>query len=364
MEPLLSFLAAFITAIVIVGYSIPIIIKVSVVKRLFDAPDGDRKIHKNLTPNLGGIAIFAGTIIAYLLWGVQFEMAREVRYFLSGIMLIFFIGIKDDLISVPPLKKLSIQILAGILLILGDIRIHSLYQIFGVGQLPYWVSVALTLFVIIVIINAFNLIDGIDGLAAGLAFVMSGFYGSWFYMTGHNALAVLAASLAGACLAFLRFNFSKRRSLKTFMGDTGSMTIGLIISLLSLEFIYFGNIVTDFQIKNAPVIAIGVLIVPLFDTISVFAIRISQRRSPLSADKNHLHHRLLALGLNHITTAILMYLLTVVFIVYSLLLRNLNPTSHFLILFFTGLIVLHFFPKVLGLFLKKTIANPTLTTPK
>jgi len=282
-------------AFLITYFAIPPIIKVARDKKLFDEPD-ERKVHKSVIPTLGGLGIFAGFIIATLM-GVPAYMATGLQYFLAAGMVIFFLGIKDDILILSPTKKFIGQLIAaGIIIKFGGIRIDNLYGFLGITEIPLIASYILTTFTIIVITNSFNLIDGVDGLAGSLGLLTSTVFGLYFYFTGELMYAVLALSLAGALVAFLIYNFSPAR---IFMGDTGSLLIGLLNSIFAIRFM---TVAADpdsaLPLLSAPAIAFAILIVPLFDTLRVFALRIFNRRSPFSPDRNHIHHFLLDLGLS------------------------------------------------------------------
>ncbi|HWY38414.1 MAG TPA: MraY family glycosyltransferase, partial [Bacteroidia bacterium] len=212
----------FVTSFLVVLYSTPPLIKVAILKRLFDEP-GERKIHKRVIPTIGGIIIFAATLFSYSLWfeldftkirnmfelGQVYQYIREFKLVVATLLMLFFIGIKDDIIGTAPIKKLIAQVLAALILVLvGNIRITGLHGIFEVYEIPYWASVFLSLFTFIVVINAFNLIDGVDGLAAGVGFITTMSFGIWFIVAGDIILASLAFALGGSLLGFLVFNFS------------------------------------------------------------------------------------------------------------------------------------------------------------
>ncbi|MCW5932478.1 MAG: undecaprenyl/decaprenyl-phosphate alpha-N-acetylglucosaminyl 1-phosphate transferase, partial [Bacteroidetes bacterium] len=169
-----------ITAFIITFLAIPSIIKVAVIKNLFDEPGG-RKAHKSSIPTLGGLAIFAGVVFAFTFWSAGFNL-QDTQYIIAAMTIIFFIGIKDDIVELPAIKKLYGQLIAAIIIVLfANIRITGLYGIFGIDQVPYWFSILFSIFTIILIINAFNLIDGVDGLAAGIGAIAAFTYGIYFY---------------------------------------------------------------------------------------------------------------------------------------------------------------------------------------
>lgn len=331
----------FVTAFLVVLYSTPPLIKVAILKRLFDEP-GERKIHTRVIPTIGGIIIFAATLFSYSLW---FELdftkfhnvielnnsntglyIREFKLIVATLLMLFFVGIKDDIIGTAPIKKLIAQVLAALILVLvGNIRITGLHGIFEVYEIPYWASVFLSLFTFIVVINAFNLIDGVDGLAAGVGFIVAMVFGTWFILAGDIILASLAFALGGSLLGFLVFNFSPA---KIFMGDSGSLTIGLIACILAIKLIeYPTDKLQGLQLYlSKPVFVIATLVYPLADTLRVFTLRAATGVSPFSADRNHLHHRLIDCGLNHRGTVIIIYFFNLVMISLSVACYRLNPS--------------------------------------
>lgn len=214
--------------------------------------------------------------------------------------MIFLLGILDDLLPISPGKKFAGQILVAIILSSkAGIAITSFYGLFGIHELSPVASFALTIITIVGIINAFNLIDGINGLAGSIGFLSCILFGTWFYLVGITSLAVVAFSLAGAIVGFLRFNFTPA---KIFMGDTGSLLVGTVCAILGISFIENNYKLPEenpFVFGAAPGIALAVLFLPIYDTFSVFLRRILRGRSPFSADKTHIHHQMLGLGHNH-----------------------------------------------------------------
>lgn len=319
---MLNITFACLTAFVITFLAIPSIIRVSVIKHLFDEPTA-RKSHSSGIPTLGGLAIFAGVVFSYTFWSAGVEN-YGAQYIISAIIVMFFIGIKDDIVELTPHKKLYGQILAAIIIVFfADIRITTLCGIMGIYQIPYWFSALFTVFTILTIINAFNLIDGIDGLAGGLGAIASFTFGLWFYNYGQIGLCILAFALFSSLLAFLVYNFSPAN---IFMGDTGSLIVGLIISVMAINFIQlsFESLPYAFPFRSSPAMAIAILIIPLADTLRIFLIRFFNGRSPFKADRNHIHHQLLDLGLNHREAALTLYLVNITFILTALILRNIS----------------------------------------
>lgn len=323
---MVSILLAFITALVVSVLSTPALIKVAYLKRLVDEPGEERKLHFRRIPTIGGIIIFAGTLFSFLMWypfeeisdmGQLGRALKDFKYIGATMILLFFIGIKDDIIGTAPVKKLvGHLIVAFILVIMGDIQITSMYGIFGIEELPEWGSIFLSILTYTAIVNAINLIDGVDGLAGGVGLIASVAMGIWFYMAGANEHAVLAFALSGSLIGFLVFNFSPA---KIFMGDSGSLTIGLILSILAIKLIEFPveRLPNDLLGVSKPVFAMATLVYPLTDTLRIFIYRLSRGSSPFAADRNHIHHRLLDLGLGHRKTVLLIYATSIFIILLS-----------------------------------------------
>ena len=291
--------------------AIPVIIKISRLKNLMADP-GERSSHVTKTPTLGGVAIFASTLISYFLWENPDE-GQLVHLSISAIVILFFLGVKDDILVLSPKKKMFVQVaVSGLVVILADLRIENLFGIFGINEIPYIISLALTVFVFIALINAINLIDGIDGLAGGIGMIAGGMFGLWFYLNGHYALACLAFSMAGSLVGFLRFNYSK--TSKIFMGDTGSLLVGFMLTMFAIKFIQL-NIEYRFNPNasfSAPILAIIVLIVPIFDTLRVFIVRLKDKKSPFVGDRNHLHHILIDSGMSHFQSSAILWTFTLI----------------------------------------------------
>jgi len=288
---------ACLSAFVITYASIPSIVRVSHMKSLVDEPN-DRKLHSKAVPTLGGLAIFAGITISSLMF-IDSSVFPQINYIIAAIIVLFFVGIKDDILVIAPTTKLAGQIVAGAaIIIFTDIRLTHLHGFFGIEEIPEYVSFVLTLFVMVVIINSVNLVDGIDGLASGVGIVVASFYGIWFFLTKHYPEATLSFTVIGAMLAFWRFNLFSVRE-KIFMGDTGALVLGLVLSVLTIRFNEY-NIEHGFAYAKwgAPAVSVALLIIPLFDTIRVMFIRFFLRRPIFKPDNRHIHHLFLKLGLS------------------------------------------------------------------
>jgi UDP-N-acetylmuramyl pentapeptide phosphotransferase/UDP-N-acetylglucosamine-1-phosphate transferase len=322
-------IGAFILAFIITYLAIPSIVTVAHSKKLYDVPNG-RASHTKVTPVLGGIAVFAGLIISTIIFSLG-GFDHELNCIIAGLIILFFFGIKDDILVLDPKKKLMAQIIAALIVaMLGDIRITNFHGLLGIEEINYVVSVCITVFAFIVIINSFNLIDGIDGLSSGVGIMTSGVFGGWFIISDHTSHAVMCFALAGSLLAFFRFNVFGQRN-KIFLGDTGSLILGLSISVFAIRFMEYEVDATGIAIvTSAPAVAFGILIIPLFDTLRVFTLRVLQQKSPFIADKQHVHHRLLQLGFSHLEATSILLVINVLFIILSFQMQWIG--NHFLLL--------------------------------
>lgn len=314
-------LIATVLSFVITYFAIPVLIRVAELKHLYDEPD-ERKSHKARIPTLGGIGFFSGFVMASAVCVPAFADS-PFQYMVAAFIVIFMVGMKDDIVGLSPLKKLIGQLMASFAVIyLGNLQISSMYGIMGIDALPPHFSLLLTYFTFLVIINAFNLIDGVDGLAGSIGMLVSGVLGTYFLYTGELLYAVMGFAMAGGLAAFLIYNISPAR---IFMGDTGSLMVGLVNAILAVKFIEVaGNPAGKLPVTSVPIVAIAILIMPLFDTLRVFAIRMMNGRSPFSADRNHIHHYLLELGLNHKQTAVVMVMINAGYIALAFALQDIG----------------------------------------
>jgi UDP-GlcNAc:undecaprenyl-phosphate/decaprenyl-phosphate GlcNAc-1-phosphate transferase len=351
-----TLILVFLTSFVVVLYATPSLIKVAVLKRLIDAPSEERKIHKRSVPTIGGIIIYAGTIFAYTLWyniedGIFYDKilrsVTEFKLIIATSLILFFVGVKDDIIGTAPVKKLFAHIVVALILVLmGDIRITGLHGIFGVSEIPHWGSVFLSIFTYVVVVNAFNLIDGVDGLAAGVGFLSCCAFGTWFVFANEFPYAAMSFSLAGALLGFLIFNFSPAR---IFMGDSGSLVIGMFICVLAIKLIEYPiQQLDNFWVRvSKPVFAISALAYPLLDTLRIFIIRAVKGQSPFVADRNHIHHKLIDCKFSHKKTVIIIYLFSIGTIAASIITYYFTvPTYSLLTVVLSGGVFLAFVMRV------------------
>lgn len=308
-------------------------------KRLFDEPDKERKLHDRKIPTIGGVIIFAATLFSFSLW-YSGENASLLQYLVATGLLLFFVGVKDDIIGTAPVKKLLAHfIAAGILVLMADVRITSLHGLFGVREIPEWASIGLSVFAYIVIVNAFNLIDGVDGLASGVGAIASFIFAWWFYSQGSFVMTSLALSLCGALLGFLIFNFSPA---KIFMGDSGSLTIGLFMSILAIRLIEFPMplIHSEYKLLSKPIFALSTLAYPLVDTLRVFVYRALKGQSPFIADRNHYHHRFQRAGFSDKQTVLAIYLYSIIIPLLNIVFEKFDSTTTFFIVFPSAFILL------------------------
>jgi UDP-GlcNAc:undecaprenyl-phosphate/decaprenyl-phosphate GlcNAc-1-phosphate transferase len=323
---------SFVTAFSLTYFLIPPIINVAIKKNLCDEP-GARRSHTVSTPRLGGIGIFAGVIFSVILWTPYDQYSDGMQYILCAFILIFFVGVKDDIDAISPSKKLAMEILAAVILVFkAGVRFSGMHGVMGIGEVPLFWSALFSIFTIIVIINSLNLIDGINGLSGSVAVLIAGTLGIWFLLVERYDIAILAFSTAGATLAFLKFNISPA---KIFMGDTGALLIGLICSILVIKFIESNqqlDAINPFKINAAPAVAIGILILPLFDTLRVFVMRIVNGKHPLHADRTHIHHLLIDIGLTHMQATFALICVNVFFIMLVFLLQRYTDKALLLIL--------------------------------
>ena len=325
---------AFFISLFITYIAIPKVIFFAEKFRLSDVP-GKRASHKKTIPIFGGIAIFTGVIFSLLFLG----RLDSIQFILVSFLIVFFVGVIDDLLSLSPFKKLVGQIFAVLVVIyLGEIQIDSMHGVLGVQGLPDIIATFFTVFVVIVITNGFNLIDGVDGLAGGIGLIASFFFGIVSLIMKQYDMAMIAFSLMGSLLAFLRYNFHPAR---IFMGDTGSLLVGMILSVLAINIIRYGLVTETFHLPNkGPLLAIVFLAIPLFDSLRVFIVRVSEGRNPLSAGRGHIHHALLDLGIGHKRTAVVLYLVSFFLILISFFLLKLNINISIFLLAFISYIIL------------------------
>lgn len=335
MSPEIYFLIITCVSVLLVLMIMPSVIHIAQKNHLFDDHSLSRKDHGYGIPRLGGVAFFVSSVLTSL-FIVKTGTNLPMYQLYAACLILFGVGIKDDLSGVHFHTKLIVQaVVAFIITVPANIRLSSLHGVFHVDRLNAVSSILISMLLIMFIINAFNLIDGIDGLAGTLAVIACCTFGYNFMLLNEVVLAALAYAVAGAVSAFLFYNFSPS---KIFMGDAGSMFLGMICAVFALKFISVKEASAANTMQNAPALTVAALIVPAFDMLNVIATRIYHKKSPFKPDRNHIHHRMLLLGFTHLQTTLILGAVTVFFISLSLLLKNSNTS--FMLMLFTAMLLL------------------------
>ncbi len=315
---------------------IPSWIKVCKKWNLFEKTD-ERKVHKESIPTMGGLAIFAGILISYLFLGQQIS-EHTIQFLIAASLILFFTGFFDDLLDMNAKKKLVLQIIASAVVAYGGIRINNLYGILGIYEIPIWLQYTITILFIVSITNAYNLVDGIDGLAGSLGLMSSLIFGGLFYQFKYIDYAILSFCMSGALIGFLKFNF---HPAKIFMGDTGSLIIGFFLSTLAINLLDIKEIPNVKANFVSPALIAAVLFVPLYDVIRVCVIRILTGNSPLQADRNHVHHMIVAQGFGQRVTTTIIVAINLMIISFAILFRNMNINLFLLMSICLGMITIN-----------------------
>ena len=333
-------LISFSIALVLAGIIIPQILLIAFRKKLFDEVD-ERKIHKGVVPRLGGIAFFPSILFSIAVvvgfnlkffgvetFGVFTESMVPVYFMICAVLLMFLVGMADDLVGVRYVAKFIVQIIASLLIVFSGMSIDNLFGFLWLNELPEWFVWMVTCFAVVYVVNAINLIDGIDGLASGLSTVAFVFYAVIFYYSREYVYSMLSSAAAGTLFPFFYYNVfgNAKKQKKIFMGDTGALTTGMIMVFCAIAVLHIDRTVfsTDY---NLVVMAISPLIIPCFDVVRVYLHRVERHRNPFLPDKCHIHHKLLALGLNQRTALCVIMAWAVLFIVVNVVLSPYcNPT--------------------------------------
>jgi len=292
-------------------------------KRNFVVKPNKRTSHEGVIPNIGGINIFISFLSTVFLF--TYGIISELQYTIIGVFIILIIGFVDDLIAIKPSWKLLGELMSAFfLIVVSDVRLSHLHGFLGINELSIGSSYLLSFFVFVVIINALNLIDGVDGLASGLGILYCLFFAIYFSLTANINMAISAYAMTGSLFVFFLYNvFGGKR--KIFMGDSGSLLLGYMITLYVFEFNEmnaYKSIPAVFQMSAAPAVTICVLSVPLFDTLRVMLTRLKKGVSPFHPDKNHIHHLLLKTGLKHHQVTFVLLIVSVGFILLGILGRQ------------------------------------------
>lgn len=328
-----NYLLTFVVSVLLTGLIIPKILLIAFRKKLFDVVD-ERKIHRGVVPRLGGISFLPALGIAVCLvvglnlWancgGMASELssaAVQILFLVCALLMIFLVGIADDLIGVRYRAKFLFQILCAALIVFSGLWIHSLYGFLWIHSLPNWIGWIITVVFVVYVVNAINLIDGIDGLASGLSAVALAWYSYVFYEAHEYIYMLLAGATMGTLVPFFYFNVFGRADKKTkiFMGDTGALTIGMILVFLAIAVF---NMPVDAVEggKNLFILALAPIMLPCFDVARVFFHRVRKGRDPFLPDKSHIHHKLLYIGMNQRKALIVILVFDALLIVFNLVL--------------------------------------------
>ena len=333
----LTYVMAFVLTLIFIP---PVIFMVKRFK-LFDKPNA-RKEHSVPTPTFGGISIFAGMMISLLFWFKFNSHPAIITLFLSMILL-FGVGIMDDLKDLAARYKLVIEAGLASLLAVAGIRITSFGGLFGINELHIVAQYIITVVTIVGITNAFNLIDGIDGLAGGLGFMSLVTLALFLTISKDLNYAMIAFALAGALLGFLYFNFNPAR---IFMGDTGSLVLGFIIAVLCVQLMKVNAVLPVPVVPNIYVFTLGIVMIPVFDTLRVFGVRIWKGRSPFSADKTHIHHLVTNRGFTHTFAARIICVFHGFILILVYWMKDLKPEWQILVLFCCMVLLVYFFNRI------------------
>ena len=269
-----------------------------------DVPKDARRMHKVPIPRLGGLAIFIGFMVSFLLFG---EMTRQMQSILLGAVIIVVLGVVDDITPLPAKLKFVVQILAALIPALNGVEIRVLSNPNLLSDNPYWslgmLSVPVTVFWIVAITNSVNLLDGLDGLANGVSAISATTVLVISLLVSDIQVAIAMAALVGACVGFMPYNMNPA---KMFMGDTGATFLGYILATMSIQGLFKSWAIISFAV---PFLILGL---PIFDTSFAFIRRIAHGQNPMQADRGHVHHRLIDMGLNQKQAVATLYVISAI----------------------------------------------------
>lgn len=355
MENIILLVVGFLIAALMGQVIIPRILLISLRKRLFDMPDS-RKVHKHPVPRLGGVTFFP-TILFVLCFIIAFrvifehlpnslfapDMASEMLLLIAGMTLLYIIGIGDDLVGVRYRKKFYIQIASAALFPIAGLYVNHFYGFLGIQELSPYFGIPFTMLLVVFVTNAINLIDGIDGLASSICIVALSVFGVIFAVEELWMYSLLAFTSVGVLIPFFAYNVfgNPERGRKIFMGDTGSLTLGYILSFLVIKYCMYTGHEPILGGKAPIALAFSILLVPCLDVIRVVLGRVRRGKSPFLPDKTHIHHKFMAMGFSPRRSLILIMLISVCFIVCTIVgVRfhvNINLIFLFDVVVWTGL---------------------------
>lgn len=316
----------------------PLLIKLFSRKNIVDKSE-ERKIHESDIPTMGGVGFFIATF-ATLLFLIDFEQLINHKVEILTLSLMFLVGLRDDLIELKPIFKLLAQVVPVLLIIfVSGTFLPSLYGFLGIYEIPYWAGIAISTITFLGLTNSYNLIDGLDGLAGSLALMSSFILGIWFYLHDVTFYSMIAIAFSGSLIGFLYYNWQPAR---IFMGDTGALIIGFLLSILLFKFIESNSSLPQgsvLKFNSGIAFGLSILYIPIFDTLRIIIVRVVNNISPFKADKNHIHHLLIEQGLTHKQTTLILITLNIFIIACAYSLDFLGNTCLLLVLMFIGIIL-------------------------
>lgn len=349
INPIVAFSVAFITTYFI----IPKIIWVVNSRDLIDKP-GNRSSHEKSTPTMAGVSFFLAIIMVVFLLKEE-DVDNIGLNLIVALTIIFIVGLKDDLVVSSPKAKMGGQFMAIIAVVLASsFQFTELHGFLGIDIVPLFITIPFLIIFMLAIINSYNLIDGIDGLASIIGIVIFSSFATVFYLVGLNYYFLISLGFIGVLVAYLRYNFSI--SKKIFMGDTGSLIIGFCIAFLTVKFLSIKStqlVELPFLMQNKIFVIISIIGIPLFDTVRVIGVRLLNKKSPFNPDRNHIHHILIDSGLKHYKASIFLALLNLSLISLIMFLSNYYTSYQMLAVVF----VIAFFLLVFFHQLKKNIKS-------
>ncbi len=319
----------FVFALTLSSVSVPLVIKLAIKKRLLGEYGEGRHVHKGFVPRLGGVAIYIGFILSQIYFIISHQgngyISQPYLLLVFSSALLFFMGVLDDLVDLKANLKFCIQLIIGLILVWqADVRIESFYGLFGLQTLPLWFSYLFSTAVIVFFINAYNLIDGIDSLSSSIGMYVLFCFGCVFLYNNSYLDCIIVFSVFGALLGFWLYN---KPPAKIFMGDSGTLSVGLLIAYCAIR---VSNLPIDNQDTYSPVFAMIVWVYPVIDTLRVFTKRIMKGVSPFTPDRNHIHHLLLELDYSHGKATFIIMLFSMVLSILAYILKSV-PTIGFFV---------------------------------
>ena len=304
MSLLYCILLPFCISLFLVGWIHPRLVRIALLKNIVDNPDV-RKLQRTPVPILGGVAVFFGIVIGIGSISAVVNCSG-LLIVIMAMMVMLYIGTMDDILNLSPALRLLVEVLVVLLLIfVGGYCINDFHGLWGIGGIPDWMAVPLTIFAAVGIINGINLIDGVNGLSSGFCMMACIMFGTLFYLSGCMTMTILAAVSVGALIPFFFHNVFGKTS-KMFIGDGGTLVMGLIMSVFVIGILHDDSPCAAYVAPNVGLVpfALAVLFVPVFDTLRVMSTRIIRGQSPFHPDKTHLHHMFIGLGASHVGTTI------------------------------------------------------------